>query len=41
MDGLSLTPIAAEVRAAEVVARKGSDHPDTTCGALAEQLSRA
>lgn len=40
MDGFILTPIAADVRAVEVVERKGSGHPDTICDALAEQLSR-
>lgn len=40
MDGFSLTPIAANVRAVEVMERKNSRHPGTICDALAEQLSR-
>jgi S-adenosylmethionine synthetase len=41
---LSITPLARFTRAThdvEIVERKGLGHPDTTCDALAEQLSVA
>ncbi len=40
MDRISISPLADEADAVEVVERKGLGHPDTICDALAENLSR-